>query len=133
MQLTNAYTSRGRSLPLAWQLLYEREPHQNISHKKMPTMDEHEAFFDSRPYEAWYIVQVAASHVGMVYLSRQREIGVGIIKLHQGNGFGPHAVAMMMDKHPGKFLANINPANDASRKMFEGLGFTILQHTYALG
>jgi RimJ/RimL family protein N-acetyltransferase len=32
----------------------------------------------------------------------------------------------------GQFYANINPANEPSRKMFEKLGFRLVQHTYAL-
>ncbi len=33
---------------------------------------------------------------------------------------------------PRRYLANINPRNDASIAMFQGLGFTHIQNTYEL-
>jgi hypothetical protein len=37
-----------------------------------------------------------------------------------------------MAKHPGRFLANINPLNRPSTEMFLDLGFKQLQVTYEL-
>ena len=107
-----------------WQLLVEREPHQSISHKGLPTWENHLAFVRSRPYEAWYLIESGAGRtVGAVYLTRQREIGVGILKAHRGLGFAEQAIAELMHMHPGRFLANINPANFASINLFKKLGF----------
>jgi hypothetical protein len=36
---------------VTWQLLVEREDWVNITHRQMPTRQEHEAFVDSKPYE----------------------------------------------------------------------------------
>jgi RimJ/RimL family protein N-acetyltransferase len=128
---------------LLFKLLQERTPEQSISHKAMPTPEEHRAFIASRPYEAWYLVEAAVDIVdcvalitelvGAVYLTRQREIGVGILKQYRGNGYGKHAVKAVMQRHPGaRFLANINPQNEASREMFKSLGFRHIQETYEL-
>lgn len=116
-----------------WALLKEREPHQNISHKAMPSWEEHIRFIESRPYEAWYFIFVpgAAAPVGACYLSKQNEIGIFLFHRHQRWGFGAAAVRALMDKHgPRRYLANINPQNQGSRWFFDRLGFKLVQHTY---
>ena len=40
------------------------------------------------------------------------------------------ALLELMRLHPGKFLANVNPANEASRKLWESLGGKLIQVTY---
>ena len=41
-----------------FELLNERAPRANISHKKMPTYTSHVNFIKSKPYKKWYIVFV---------------------------------------------------------------------------
>lgn len=141
MRLLSVYDCRAAEA-LLWQLLEEREPHQNISHRQMPTADEHHAFMASRPYAAWYMIEavvdvidavaVITENVGAVYLTRNREIGVGILKQYRGSGYGAHAVRAVMARHPGHFLANINPNNEASLTLFRKLGFAgPIQVTFA--
>lgn len=114
-------------------LLEERELQQNISHRAMPSWDEHCAFVESRPYLAWYVIQSDFGHnAGAVYLSKQREIGVGVLRDYRGAKYGGKAIEALMLLHPGRFLANVAPGNDASHRLFEALGFTPLQVTYAL-
>lgn len=118
------------TLPLM--LLQEREPHQNISHKSMPTWDQHCSYIRSRPHAAWYYFHGMDGYLaGCVYLSRQREIGIGVLRGQRGHGLGRRAVQELMRLHPGRLLANINPANEASIKLFKSLGFGLIQHTYA--
>jgi RimJ/RimL family protein N-acetyltransferase len=112
-------------------LLSEREPHQNISHKKLPSYLEHEDFIRSCPYEFWYLIHTSRGIVGTVYLTRLREIGVSIFKRDRGNGFGAQAIEMLKQRHPGKFLANIAPSNLDSIAMFKQLGFKKIQSTYS--
>jgi RimJ/RimL family protein N-acetyltransferase len=117
---------------LPFQLLKEREPHQNISHKEMPTWQQHCAFMRSRPHTAWYwFTSPVDFEAGCVYLSKQREIGVGVLKAHRGQGLGRQAVQELMRLHPGPFLANINPMNQNSVGLFRSLGFNLLQETYS--
>lgn len=115
-----------------YDLLSERERSESISHKSMPTIGKHKEFVASNPYLAWYLIEVFDDIVGAVYLTRQRELGVGILKAHRGAGFAEEALKVIMHKHPGKFLANINPANTKSIKLFGKLGFGLIQHTYEL-
>lgn len=132
--LIDAYEVPSFAANHLYNLLQEREPHQNISHRRMPAWHEHVAFFKSRPYLHWYVFHAEDDKpAGAVYLSKQREIGVGVLKAYRGQGLGRAAVQEIIRLHPGRFLANINPANEASAKLFKSLGFNIIQHTYSHG
>ena len=107
-----------------YQLLAEREPHESISHRRMPTFSEHVAFAHSVPYPAWYLLEQDGKRVGAAYLTAQREIGIAISKAHRGQGLASLALAAVMRQHRGgRFLANINPANEASIALFRKHGF----------
>lgn len=130
MRLVDVY-GHDEALDVLHHLLAEREPHQNISHKAMPTWEQHCAFVRSKPYAHWYLID-CGDITGATYLTHQREIGVGILRKHRGNGFARNAIRMLMERHPGTFLANISPANSESIKLFTGLGFNLIQSTYAI-
>ena len=115
-----------------YRLLGERTPEESISHRHMPSLTEHIEFVRSQPYEAWYLIMVGIGAVGSIYLSKQREIGVFIFRVHQRKGYGRAAVLELMRLHPGRFLANVNPANDASHGLWQGLGGRLIQVTYQL-
>ena len=125
MKLHDLYADDGGLHWLPLQLLNEREPHQNISHQRLPSFANHVAFIERRPYRAWYWFAEAelARPAGCVYLTRQREIGVGVLRAFRGQGLASAAVLELMRLHPGRFLANINPANEASIALFRKLGF----------
>jgi RimJ/RimL family protein N-acetyltransferase len=120
-----------------YELLKEREPHQNISHREMPSFEQHCAFVDSRPYQEWFVIfdewgNVEMGPIGAIYLSKQNEIGIFIAKEYQGKGHGKTAICLLMNRHPGeRFLANINPLNERSIDVFLDLGFELKQLTYA--
>lgn len=133
---------------ILYQLLGERPEYANISHRRMPTWEEHLEFIASEPYAFWYLVEGPSvvddndveidpgSILGSVYLTRADEIGVAVFEKYRrlpGRFFGRSAVRLLMETHPRKvYYANINPANEPSRKMFEKLGFKHIQNTYAL-
>jgi RimJ/RimL family protein N-acetyltransferase len=132
MILKNVYEQPDRHW-LLFELLLQRDEGVNISHREMPRWCDHVKFVDSKPYEAWYAI-LSDYHrraVGACYLSKQNEIGVGILKEYQGQGYGNEAVRALMDLHgKRRYLANINPHNERSAKMFKDLGFNLIQHTY---
>jgi RimJ/RimL family protein N-acetyltransferase len=117
---------------LLYNLLAERAPEQSISHRQMPTWAEHQDFVRSEPYLHWYFIFAREVPVGAIYLSRQREIGVSIFRAFQRRSYGRAAAQELMRRHPGRFLANVNPTNLASRRLWESLGFDLRQVTYAL-
>jgi RimJ/RimL family protein N-acetyltransferase len=114
-----------------YELLDERTAEQSISHKEMPSYDKHLVFVASKPYRAWYLIRTYEGCAGSVYLTRQNEIGIAIFETYRGSGYAKAAINMLMGKHDGPFLANINPNNWASRWLFDRLGFKFIQVTYS--
>ena len=114
-------------------LLSERESLVNISHKTMPTYDEHLNFINSKPYSKWYIVKKNTQSIGSIYLSKQNEIGIFIKKEFQKDGLGTASMKLLMEKNPrSRYLANVNPKNLKSQKFFKKSGFKLIQNTYEL-
>jgi RimJ/RimL family protein N-acetyltransferase len=124
---------RRNAARILYRLLEERPEYANISHKSMPTWEQHVEFKARHPYQSWMLIEVDDEIVGAIYLSRQDEIGIGIFNAHQGKGHASRAIALLMrERGPRRFLANIAPANEPSHKLFEKLGFRLIQHTYSL-
>ncbi len=116
-----------------YNLLKERESSVNISHKKMPTYNQHTKFVSSNPYFRWYIIEYDGKNAGSIYLSKNNEIGIFLKKSFQGNKIGKIAVELLIQKHPrSRFLANINPKNKNSIKFFKKSGFNLIQYTFEL-
>lgn len=116
-----------------YDLLLDRDPKANISHRKMPTFSEHLKFIKSKPYTKWYIILKEEKKIGSIYLSKNDEIGIFLDKSIQGKGFGQLALKQIMEKNPRKrYLANVNPKNEKSKKFFIQNKFKLIQHTYEL-
>ncbi len=119
------------SIDILYQLLKERPAVVSISHKTMPSWDEHLRFVGSKPYEAWYLIADRDDVVGSIYLTHDDEIGIFVFRKYQGQGHARRAIKALMAAHPrGRYLANIAPGNDPSLSLFKKLGFSHLQETY---
>lgn len=134
MEITTRLKSVTKSdLPFLYELLSERESSVNISHKKMPTWEQHVKFVMSKPYSKWYIIKHNEKSVGSVYLSKQDEIGIFIKKEMQKKKIGKIALRLLLKSNPRtRYLANINPKNTKSIRFFKNNGFKLIQHTYEL-
>ena len=116
-----------------YDLLKERKPTTNISHRKMPTYNDHVKFVLSKPYSKWYVIYYEKKKSGSIYLSKENEIGIFIKKSFSMKGIASEAIKLMMKFNPRKrFLANINPKNKKSIEFFKKNKFKLLQHTYEL-
>ncbi len=116
-----------------YNLLKERDPRVNISHKKIPNFAQHEKFVLSKPYSKWYIIQDSEKDVGSIYLTKDNEIGIFLKKKIQGKGIGFNALKLLAEKNPRKrYLANVNPKNKKSIQFFKNNGFKLIQYTYKL-
>ncbi len=114
-----------------YDLLMERDPRANISHKKMPSYEEHVKFILSNPYKIWYIIHLGNTKSGSIYLSKQNEIGIFILSKYQGKNIGKQALQLLMKKNPEScYLANVNPKNRKSINFLKKNKFTLIQHTY---
>ena len=132
----------GDAVHFLYQLLAERPPEVNISHKRMPSFEEHEAFCASKPYAGWWLIVHASPReekvtfhdpVGACYITKMGEIGIQIARGHQRKGYARTALNTLIEMHKGRrLLANVAPGNEPSQKLFEGFGFKLIQHTYEL-
>lgn len=116
-----------------YSLLQERPAEANISHRQMPSWEDHCAFVRSSPYYVWCLIMDKGERVGSIYLTHQFEIGIHIAKAHQGRGYATAAVKELMSRFPGRrFLANVAPGNEPSHQLWRKLGGKVIQHTYEL-
>ena len=112
-------------------LLKERDPRANISHRKMPTYSQHTKFIKSKPYSKWYIILKSKQKIGSIYLSKNDEIGIFLSKKFQGKNVGSFALNELIKKNPRKrFLANVNPKNKKSISFFKNNNFKLIQYTF---
>lgn len=119
--------------PFLYSLLQEKTAAQNISHKEMPTYEEHVAFNDAIPYAEDYIILSDEESVGRIYFTRAREVGIHILSTAQGKGIGKTALRDLMTKVGSPVYANISPLNTKSQVFFKGEGFDLVQLTYKWG
>ena len=131
---------------ILYEMLRERsvedDPFVNISHRALPSWEQHCVFVDLHLYRFWFLILAEGEYVGQVYATKFNEIGIIILRAHRGKGWGARAVKELTSIHQpleaapgyrsGRWLANINPKNERSIRMFTGLGFALKQHTYEL-
>ena len=116
-----------------FELLKERDPRANISHKKMPSYNEHLKFIKSKPYTKWYVILKSEYRIGSIYLSKNDEIGIFLSKKYQGKNIGNDALSELIRKNPReRYLANVNPKNKKSSIFFKNNNFKLIQHTYEM-
>lgn len=144
-RLIDVYEGRKDVERFLYVLMAERleEGDTNISHVKMPTMEEHHEFILKRAYRAWYVVATGAGDfAGSVTLSYKNELGIVIRRYYRKRGLATEALKEIMRCHPplaaipaerqDRYVANIRAGNQASIALFEKLGAQLLQQTYTL-
>ena len=116
-----------------YELLLNRNSIENISHKKMPSFEQHLKFLNSKPYKKWYIIIKNQKKIGSIYLSFQNEIGIQILHEFQSERIQKDAVDLLIKKNPQKrFLVNINPKNKKKILFFKKNNFKLIQYTFEL-
>ena len=116
-----------------YDLLMERNPRANISHKKMPAYSKHVSFVSAKPYSKWYVIFYGVNKAGSIYLTSQNEIGIFIKKSFQNKQICNIALRILIQKNPKKrYLANVNPKNKKSIRFFKNNGFKLIQYTFEL-
>lgn len=120
----------------------EADPNTNISHRALPPYYAHIRFVRAKPYRAWQFVKVDGLIAGVVNLTKMNEVGIVLLPDYRGKGIGKQALQMLLTgrkplkavagHRAGRFVANINPLNTRSIRLFQGLGFVHIQNTYQL-
>lgn len=132
------------AIDFLYSLLAERPAESNISHREMPTIEQHRQFVHRRPYRAWLLIEnEEGERVGSLYLTDRNEVGIFIKQEHQRKGYAEGAILEMLEQfeplpavpsvRPGKFQAHVSPRNEPSRALFgKKLGGKLIQETYEL-
>ena len=116
-----------------YELLKNKDPNSNISHKKMPSYDEHVKFVMSEPYTIWYIIECDKKNAGVIYLSKQDEIGISINNHYEYEKIAEPALKLLMKLNPRKrYLANVSPKDVKSQEFLLKNGFTGLEYIYEM-
>ena len=116
-----------------YDLLKNKDPNANISHKKMPSYDEHVKFVMSKPYTNWYIIEYEKKNVGAIYLSKQDEIGISINNDYEYDQIVKPALKLLMKLNQRKrYLANTSPKDVRSQEFLLKNGFTGLEYVYEM-
>lgn len=144
IELHTIYPVNQEILQFLYDLLAKREAFVNISHNPnhMPTPDDHADFVCRMPYRKWWVIMGKVrmtkdsyqwARIGAAYVSKQNEIGIQIMKEHRRKGFGRETLIEIKKLFKGeRLLANVNPLNHESKRLFEGVDGTVIQHTYEI-
>ena len=114
-----------------YELLLQRKKIVNISHKKMPTYEEHVKFIESEPYSKWYIIQIDDKKIGSIYLTKENEIGIHFFTQYEESERFQNVIKEFFLKEPqDRFVMNVSPKNEQYIDLVKKLGFHLVQHTY---
>lgn len=127
-----------------YEMLKERTnlPNINISHKKLPTYEEHKKFIESQPWQECWILFYNGGRIGYCYLTKSapnylgNEIGIYITKNMQKQGHGTFYLQKFLDHikkfYKPPFYVNTHPNNIIMQKFIKKIGFKQLQLTWRL-
>lgn len=125
-----------------YQLLQERPRESWVTHKSMPTFEEHQRFVRSGPFLWWYVIEVGGGYIGAIEATDRNKVGVYILRKFRRKGYGGKALRLFFDTHKplpaipairnGHWLANIAVLNEDSKAFFRKMGFSPLQETWVL-
>ena len=119
--------------PFLYDLLKARDSLANISHKKVPSYNEHVNFILSNPYTIWYIIEYEGKKIGSVYLSKHDEIGISLVDNSLYNKIGKSIIKLLIKNNPRKhYLAKVSPRNKKLQNFFVNNDFTGLEYTYEI-
>ena len=116
-----------------YELLKNKDPNSNISHKKMPSYDEHLKFVSSTPYTNWYVIEYDEKNVGAIYLSKRDEIGISIGSNYEYEQIAKTAIKLLMELNPRKrYLVNVSPKDIVAQEFLLKNGFSGLEYVYEM-
>jgi RimJ/RimL family protein N-acetyltransferase len=110
-----------------------KEPSKNISHTELPTWEDHVRFLKGLPYQIHYLLETRTGHkIGIVYITREHEIGIYIEPMWRGEGTGAEALKRILAlyelHYPEETIkANVALGNTASVVFFLRHGFVLTE------
>ena len=124
------------NLKFLYSLLKDRE--YSISHKEIPSFEEHSSFVKNHPYHKWFIVKNQSYLIGSIYIHKDNSIGLDII--NQFELLIPDILYFLEKRYKPlpyiksvrskNFFFNISPQNHKLQNLLVSLGYEISQISY---
>jgi len=113
-----------------YEMLKERDSRINVSHKELPTFQQHKKFVKSKPCDGWYIIMAQEKKVGHIQIYNDDRIGWFIKNEYKRLGFVIPAFEKLKKIHPReKYLGKVNPDNLEAQNLLIKLNF-VLKETF---
>ena len=123
---------------ILFELLKSRK--YSISHKMMPTYEEHKNFVNNNPYRFWYLISKGKHPIGTIYAKEDNSIGLNIDKeyhdfLQEILNFIQLKYEPLREKAsmvPSYFYINVASNNIEMKKLLLKYNYTEIQVSYQI-
>ena len=139
LELIKVKKSNSHALIL-YKILKNRDTKFSISHKSIPTLEEHIKFVISNPYRYWFIIKRSRIVLGSVYITTSNEVSISLLKNSKKNfsdilnliiqNITP--LPAIVSRRNEKFILNLSPNNKFYIKLLNNIGAQKIQETYVL-
>lgn len=112
-----------------------------ISHKKTPSMEEHETFVLNHPYRDWFLVKLGGELIGSFYISHENTVGLNL-ETNQEKNIVSHVLLFVKENYSpldpipsvrnGSFSINVSPENKFLIEALESCNARLAQVSYYL-
>jgi hypothetical protein len=111
-----------------------------ISHKRLPSYDEHKKFVLSHPYRSWYLIKSDESFLGSIYLLKDNTVGLFLVD-DNFEDIEESIKWLLLNHKPLKpiksvraasFHINISPTHEILNSILKKIGAEPLQISYDL-
>ena len=124
------------NLNFLYKLLKSRE--YCISHKELPSFEEHSNFIKNHPYHKWFIVVNLSNLIGSLYIHKDNSIGLDILKEYEI--LIPNVLSFLEKRYKPlpyiksvrskNFFLNLSPQNKRVQDLLISSGYEISQVSY---
>ena len=124
------------NLKFLYMLLKVRE--YSISHKEMPSFEEHSNFVQNHPYYKWFIIKIDSNLIGAIYIHKDNSIGLNI--LNQFEKLIPDILSFLEKRYKPlpyiksvrskNFFLNLSPQNKRMHDLLISSGYEISQISF---
>ena len=124
------------NLNFLYELLKARE--YSISHKEIPSFEEHYNFVQNHPYYKWFIIENNSNLIGSLYIHKDNSIGLDI--LNEFEILIPNVLSFLEKRYEPlpyikslrskNFFLNISPKNKRMHDLLKSLGYEISQISF---
>ena len=110
----------------------------SISHKEIPSFEEHSNFVQNHPYHKWFIVEYQSKLIGSLYIHKDNSIGLDI--LSEFEILIPNVLSFLEKRYKPlpyiksvrskNFFLNISPQNKRIHDLLISSGYKISQVSF---